>query len=181
MNHVTYIGHLALFGGVREVLKLEVWLFLRRLLSYYQDYKIWLIFRLGLLSGMFFVLFAVLVIAGEKKETDGLLLLESIDAQSIFTRFFLNELKTLWWLVCYTAVFSVVTQCFFLRTLRDDTKNGCVADYLMAGISLIQSDVDLSWSRIKRKSTLEVRGFEPRTFRMRSGRSTTEPHPRRVA
>ena len=29
-------------------------------------------------------------------------------------------------LVCYTAVFSVVTQCSFLR---DDTKNGCVADY----------------------------------------------------
>ena len=26
--------------------------------------------------------------------------------------------------VCYTAVFSVVTQ----RALRDDTKNGCVAD-----------------------------------------------------
>ena len=44
---------------------------------------------------MFFVLFAVLVIAGEKKETDGLLLLESIDAQSIFTRFFSNKFKTL--------------------------------------------------------------------------------------
>ena len=29
-------------------------------------------------------------------------------------------------LVCYTAVFRVVTQ----RSLRDDTKNGCVADYL---------------------------------------------------
>lgn len=58
---------------------------------------------------MFFVLFAVLVIAGEKKKTDGLLLLESIDAQSIFTRFFSNTFKT-----------------------------------LMAGISLIQSDVDLS-------------------------------------
>ena len=56
-----------------------------------------------------------------------------------------------------------------------------VKDTLMAGISLIQSDVDLSWSLIKRKSTLEVRGFEPRTFRMRSGRSTTELHPRRVA
>ena len=56
-----------------------------------------------------------------------------------------------------------------------------VEDTLMAGISLIQSDVDLSWSLIKRKRTLEVRGFEPRTFRMRSGRSTTELHPRRVA
>ena len=28
--------------------------------------------------------------------------------------------------VCYTAVFRVVTQC---SSLRDDTKNGCVADY----------------------------------------------------
>ena len=30
-------------------------------------------------------------------------------------------------LVCYTAVFSVVTQRSSL--LRDDSKNGCVADY----------------------------------------------------
>ena len=33
-------------------------------------------------------------------------------------------------LVCYTAVFSVVTQRCFPGALRDDTKNGCVADYL---------------------------------------------------
>ena len=33
-------------------------------------------------------------------------------------------------LVCYTAVFSV-------GTLRDDTKNGCVADYFFAGRSLV--------------------------------------------
>ena len=32
-------------------------------------------------------------------------------------------------LVCYTAVFSVVTQCSWGGALRDDTKNGCVADY----------------------------------------------------
>ena len=35
--------------------------------------------------------------------------------------------------VCYTAVFSVVTQCSFPGewggALRDDTKSGCVADY----------------------------------------------------
>ena len=31
-------------------------------------------------------------------------------------------------LVCYTAVFSVVTQRSG-GVLRDDTKNGCVADY----------------------------------------------------
>ena len=30
--------------------------------------------------------------------------------------------------VCYTAVFRVVTQCSS-PALRDDTKNGCVADY----------------------------------------------------
>ena len=33
------------------------------------------------------------------------------------------------WLVCYTAVFSVVTQCSSGGALRDDTENGCVADY----------------------------------------------------
>ena len=33
-------------------------------------------------------------------------------------------------LVCYTAVFSAVTQ----RCLRDDSKNGCVADYTWAGL-----------------------------------------------
>ena len=31
-------------------------------------------------------------------------------------------------IVCYTAVFSVVTQRS--SALRDDTKNGCVADYV---------------------------------------------------
>ena len=30
------------------------------------------------------------------------------------------------------------------------------------------------------KKKVEVRGFEPRTFRMQSGRSTTELHPREV-
>ena len=32
--------------------------------------------------------------------------------------------------VCYTAVFSVVTQLSSPGALRDDTKNGCVADYI---------------------------------------------------
>ena len=41
-------------------------------------------------------------------------------------------------LVCYTAVFSVVTQSSSPQgALRDDTKNGCVADY--------------GWSRIQPK------------------------------
>lgn len=35
-----------------------------------QDYKIWLIFRLGILSGMFFVLFAVLTVAAFKADKD---------------------------------------------------------------------------------------------------------------
>ena len=43
-------------------------------------------------------------------------------------------------LVCYTAVFSVVTQRSSTlyqwgRALRDDTKNGCVADYNYTGDS----------------------------------------------
>ena len=33
---------------------------------------------------------------------------------------------------------------------------------------------------IQEKLKVEVRGFEPRTFRMQSGRSTTELHPREV-
>ena len=32
------------------------------------------------------------------------------------------------YIVCYTAVFSVVTQCSSPLPLCDDTKNGCVAD-----------------------------------------------------
>ena len=39
-------------------------------------------------------------------------------------------------LVCYTAVFRVVTQCsspLWGGALRDDTKNGCVADYPTLG------------------------------------------------
>ena len=34
-------------------------------------------------------------------------------------------------LVCYTAAFSVITQ----RALRDDAKNGCVADYATTGLT----------------------------------------------
>ena len=38
-------------------------------------------------------------------------------------------------LVCYTAVFSVVTQrCLWGGALRDASKNGCVADYTWAGL-----------------------------------------------
>ena len=37
-------------------------------------------------------------------------------------------------LVCYTAVFSVVTQRSSPLALRDDAKNGCVADYRVTRI-----------------------------------------------
>ena len=47
--------------------------------------------------------------------------------------FLLNEvLKALFRLVCYTAVFRVVTQRSS-PALRDDSKNGCVADYISIG------------------------------------------------
>ena len=39
-------------------------------------------------------------------------------------------------LVCYPAVFSVVTQRS--SPLRHDTKNGCVADYFHAGASTME-------------------------------------------
>ena len=39
-------------------------------------------------------------------------------------------------IVCYTAVFSVVTG----GALRDDTKNGCVADYRVEGRNWVVSD-----------------------------------------
>ena len=42
-------------------------------------------------------------------------------------------MATLSQVVCYTAVFSVVTQ----SSLHDDTKNGCVADYISGYTRLI--------------------------------------------
>ena len=44
-------------------------------------------------------------------------------------------------LVCYTAVFSVVTQREWGETLRDDPKNGCVADYYSVPLPIM-----LLWS-----------------------------------
>ena len=46
--------------------------------------------------------------------------------------------------VCYTAVFSVVTQ--WGGALRDDTKNGCVADYGFPGRTVISKN-DISNKR----------------------------------
>ena len=44
-----------------------------------------------------------------------------------------------WWVGCYTAVFSVVMQRSSPGgALRDDTKNGCVADYMVGGTNLPQ-------------------------------------------
>ena len=75
------------------------------------------------------------------------------------------------WLVCYLAVFSVVTQRSFpLGTLRDDTKNGCVADYYM-----IDSVRNLkgawtsknTWQSTGRRVLL-LGGFGLNTFRTRT-------------
>ena len=44
-----------------------------------------------------------------------------------------------WWVICYTAVFSVVTQRPSPGgALRDDTRNGCVADYMVGGTNVPQ-------------------------------------------
>ena len=49
--------------------------------------------------------------------------------------------RSLFYVVRYTAVFRVVTQCsspltLWGGTLRDDTKNGSVADYFFGGLSI---------------------------------------------
>ena len=55
-------------------------------------------------------------------------------------------------IVCYTAVFSVVTQQKKRGgALRDDTKNGCVADYY-------GYDPYSSLAFVKNKVTVEIRG-----------------------
>ena len=51
------------------------------------------------------------------------------ESQAVFTLYLMarapcTDTKTAPDVVCYTAVFSVATQ-----RLRDDTRNGCVADY----------------------------------------------------
>ena len=47
-----------------------------------------------------------------------------------------------WTIVCYTVVFSVVTQRSSRGALRDDTKNGCVADYLEDDVNISRQDKD---------------------------------------
>ena len=42
-------------------------------------------------------------------------------------------------LVCYTAVFSIVTQ---RSSLRDDSKNGCVADYFQTSLGYVSAIPD---------------------------------------
>ena len=51
--------------------------------------------------------------------------------------FFGNYFQLAFLVVCYTAVFSVVTQRS--SPLRDDTKNGCVADYFSCGVGIVPS------------------------------------------
>ena len=57
-------------------------------------------------------------------------------------------------IVCYTAVFSVVTQRSL--ALRDDTKNGCVADYENEGPLLSQIKQALLFEI---KSTCQIRSW----------------------
>ena len=72
--------------------------------------------------------------------------------------------------VCNTAVFSVVTQ---LRTLRDDTKNGCVSDTirnfclwnpqswaLQSGMQLKESAIPLTTRNPNASSNTEILGAE---------------------
>ena len=72
--------------------------------------------------------------------------------------------------VCNTAVFSVVTQ---LRTLRDDTKNGCVSDEirnfclwnpqslaLHSGMQLKESAIPLTTRNPNASSNTEILGTE---------------------
>ena len=47
--------------------------------------------------------------------------------------------------VCYIAVFSVVTQRWWGGALRDDSKNGCLADYIK------------SWRKFQSRSILVIR------------------------
>ena len=60
-------------------------------------------------------------------------------------------------LVCYTAVFSVVTQ--WGRALRDDTKNGCVADYEIVAPSLVMT--------LEPYTTIYTVGYKLETFRFK--------------
>ena len=50
-------------------------------------------------------------------------------------------------LVCYTAVFSVVTQRSS-PALRDDTKNGCIANYNVIDYEDYKCDLRVSTRRL---------------------------------
>ena len=55
---------------------------------------------------------------------------------------------TLPYIVCYTAVLSVVTQCSSSQwggALRDDSKNGCVADYTLRGWATVTRTSKEQW------------------------------------
>ena len=74
--------------------------------------------------------------------------LKSTDVRGAETRY--ESLRTsAWEVVCYTAVFSVVTQRSF-PLLRDVTKNGCVADYV-GGYGTYYSHVMLSMLSVPKR------------------------------
>ena len=76
------------------------------------------IFFFLLVSWSFSRSFKLLTLQAGKSQISGAMRTHTLGAGQ-FVQFILT-------LVCYTAVFRVVTQ----GALRDDTKNGCVADYL---------------------------------------------------
>ena len=59
-------------------------------------------------------------------------------------------------IVCYTAVFSVVTQ---RGALRDDSKNGCVADYIHQSAGLNRRKT--LWGRVLVVTATSFPGFSP--------------------
>ena len=66
---------------------------------------------------------------------------------------FLRRLKTIPDIVCYTGVFCVVTQRSSLGALRDDTKNGCVADYTGSGFcSHIRTVISARFADVRERS-----------------------------
>ena len=86
------------------------------------------------------------------KETKDPFLRGDFDSMDMFTRVTVeNALLCFLHLVCYTAVFSVVTQRSS-GALRHDTKNGCVADYTAPNTKR---------DSVTPKMTFEVANFYP--------------------
>ena len=66
--------------------------------------------------------------------------------------------------VCYTAVFRAVTQRSSRGALRDDTKNGCAADYSLIEVSLYFSSLLLCVVGRQRRKKKRARGARWESF-----------------